>query len=133
MFRKQDSNLVRLPSTPTPYLSAKTAVFVASSVRGPVQVDVFSVFEPNYPCNVARGAINVLFLLLFFALKVNISNTAVKLAKHRRFVLANPPLSKSCLLKTTNVPRIYHHVPPWSQSTSCILRHVRQFPRNVAT
>lgn len=70
---------------------AETPVFFASSARSLVEVDTLAVFEQNYTCNVARDITDIFAIGLIYALIVNTSNTAIRLAKYPRVALANAP------------------------------------------
>lgn len=57
--QEQELALVRMSHTVTLQPFAETLLLVVSSMRHPIQVDAFAVFEQNYPCELAREIMDI--------------------------------------------------------------------------
>lgn len=77
----------------------ETPVVFGSIVGGLVRVEAFDEFEQSYPRRIARGFMNIFPLFPYYALIGSKSNTAIRLRKHQRVSLANPPPHEIMLIK----------------------------------
>lgn len=89
-LQEQEPKLVRVACTVTFQLFAETSVLNTSKARGFVQVDALTVFKQSYPCKVACSVLNIIFFRPLYALILNRTNTAIKVAIHQCVAPASP-------------------------------------------